>query len=152
MKATPRMETDIRLSIFFPCSDCKQNRWYSCGYFKMRKQLKFFWIWRPEMLWKISPNLYFHYDTSCKNSDLLFPLLYYAHSNFESRWIENLLSENYLTTRWSHPYFYREDCRYWRKTFSPFHLPQKRCKLHTVFRIDHVMDDFVVVQDGLGDI
>ena len=31
-------------------------------------------------------------------------------------------------------------------------LPQKRRKLHTVFRINHVIDNFVVIQDGLGDI
>lgn len=30
--------------------------------------------------------------------------------------------------------------------------PQKRRKLHATFRINHVVDDFVVIQDGLGDI
>ena len=30
--------------------------------------------------------------------------------------------------------------------------PQKRRKLHTVFCIDHVVYDFVMIQDGLGDI
>lgn len=32
------------------------------------------------------------------------------------------------------------------------HSPQKRRKLHAVFSIDHVVDDFMVIQDGLGDI
>ena len=30
--------------------------------------------------------------------------------------------------------------------------PQKCCKLHTVFRINHVIDNFVVIQDGFSDI
>ena len=30
--------------------------------------------------------------------------------------------------------------------------PQKCRKLHTIFRIHHIVDDFVVIQNGFGDI
>ena len=30
--------------------------------------------------------------------------------------------------------------------------PQKRRKLHAIFHIDHVLDDFMVVQNGFSDI
>ena len=33
-----------------------------------------------------------------------------------------------------------------------YYLPQKCRKLHAIFRIHHVVDDFVVIQDGLGNI
>ena len=81
MKAAPGMKADIRLSISFPCGNRKQNCWYPGGYFKMRKQLKFFWIWRFEILWKIFSNLYFHYGTSCENP-ICFP--HYTFSAY--RW------------------------------------------------------------------
>src|SRR5699024_11882201 len=63
----------------------------------------------------------------------------------------------YLFTHTSCPFYYLYAATSYIYTLSlhdalPISSPQKSRKLHTVFRIDHVVDDFVVIQNGFGDI
>ena len=91
MKAAPRVKADIRLPIFFPCSNRKQSYWYPGGYFKMRKQHELLRIWGLEICWKIFSNLYFHYSTTCENP-ICFP--HYTFSAY--RWEDIFRQEKNL--------------------------------------------------------
>ena len=51
VEAAPRMKADIRLSVFLPGRDGKQNSGYSRRHFKMGKQVKFLRICRFEIPW-----------------------------------------------------------------------------------------------------
>src|SRR5699024_10618074 len=53
VEAAPRMKAHIRLAVFFPGGNGKQNGRYSCCYFKMVKQFKFLRIGRSKILREI---------------------------------------------------------------------------------------------------
>ena len=61
VKAAPRMKAHIRFSVLFPSRDSKENGRYSCCYFKVREQLKFFRIGWLKILGKILFNLDLHH-------------------------------------------------------------------------------------------
>jgi hypothetical protein len=61
VKATPRMKAHIRFPVLFPSRDSKENGRYSCCYFKVREQLKFFRIGWLKILGKILFNLDLHH-------------------------------------------------------------------------------------------
>ena len=60
VEAAPRMKAHIRLAVFFPSGNCKQNGRYSCCYLKMVKQFKFLRVGRFKILREILFNLYLH--------------------------------------------------------------------------------------------
>ena len=60
VEAAPRMKAHIRLAVFFPGGNCKQNGRYSCCYFKVGEQLKFFRVGWLKILREILFNLYLH--------------------------------------------------------------------------------------------
>ena len=61
VKAAPRMKAHIRFSVLFPSRDSKENGRYSCCYFKVGEQLKFFRIGWLKILGKILFNLDLHH-------------------------------------------------------------------------------------------
>src|SRR5699024_5986974 len=67
------MKAHIWFSVLFPGSNCKQNSRYSCRYFKMGKQIKFFRIGWLEILRELLFNLDLHKTPPYHQAqDLLF--------------------------------------------------------------------------------
>lgn len=68
------MKAHIRFSVLFPSRDSKENGRYSCCYFKVGEQLKFFRVGWLKILREILFNLYLHRCTFHNYSFLRFRL------------------------------------------------------------------------------